>query len=109
MNPLIIALDVETAEDARNLVRRLGDSAGFYKVGLELFTAAGPEIVRELVGDGKRVFLDLKMYDIHETVKRATAQAARLNATFLTVHAQAQTVRAAVEGKAGSDLQILAV
>jgi orotidine-5'-phosphate decarboxylase len=109
MNPLIIALDVESVEDARGLVRRIGDSASFYKVGLELFTGAGPEIVRELVAEGKRVFLDLKMYDIHETVKRAASQAARLGATFLTVHAQSQTVRAAAEGKAGSDLRILAV
>jgi orotidine-5'-phosphate decarboxylase len=108
-NPIIIALDVETAEQGRELVARLGDSVGFYKVGLELYTSAGMDFVRELTGQGKEVFLDLKMYDIGETVKRAAAQVARSGVRFLTVHSSAAVVRAAVEGKAGSTLQILAV
>jgi orotidine-5'-phosphate decarboxylase len=91
------------------MVRALGDSVQFYKVGLELFAAAGPDLVSELVADGCQVFVDLKMYDIGETVKRATAQVARLGARFLTVHAVPQVMRAATEGKSGSELQILGV
>jgi orotidine-5'-phosphate decarboxylase len=108
-NPLIIALDVESAGQAQELVRRIGDSAGFYKVGMELFAAAGMGFVDALVADGKQVFLDLKYYDIGETVKRAVAQVARRGVRFLTVHAQNQVMRAAVEGRGGSSLQILAV
>ena len=70
-NPIIIALDVESAEEARTLVERIGPAAGFYKVGMELYTAAGMDFVRELLARGKDVFLDLKFYDIGETVKRA--------------------------------------
>jgi len=108
-SPLIIALDVESAADARALVRALGNSTSFYKVGLELYTAAGMDFARELIAEGKQVFVDLKLYDIGETVKRATAQVARSGAMFLTVHAQDQVVRAAVEGKVDSELGILAV
>lgn len=108
-NPIIVALDVEGLEDARQLVGRIGDAVEFYKVGLELFTAAGPDVVRELTEQGKQVFVDLKMYDIGETVKRAVASVARLGATFLTVHSAPQVVRAAMEGAQGSGLKILAV
>ncbi|MGA2275891.1 MAG: orotidine-5'-phosphate decarboxylase [Bryobacteraceae bacterium] len=108
-NPIIIALDVETAAEARALVKRIAGRVGFYKVGLELYAAAGPEIVRELIGQGKEVFLDLKMYDIPETVKRAVAQVARLGVRFLTVHAVGSVMRAAVEGRAAADLKLLAV
>jgi orotidine-5'-phosphate decarboxylase len=108
-NPLIVALDVDSVEEARSLVRRLGDRVDFYKVGMELYAVAGMEMVRELAGQGKRVFLDLKFYDIGETVKRATAQVARAGASFLTVHASAAAVRAAVEGRGALDLKILAV
>ena len=107
-SPLIIALDVESAAQARALVKALGDSAGFYKVGMELYAAAGMEFVRELIGTGKRVFLDQKYYDIGETVKRATAQVAASGVRFLTVHAQRAVVRAAVEGKGDSSLKVLA-
>ncbi len=109
MNPIIVALDVPNAAEARAIVAACGEHVGFYKVGLELFTAEGPAIVRELVGQGKRVFVDLKMYDIGETVKRAAARVAALGASLLTVHASPQVVRAAVEGAAGSQLKILAV
>lgn len=109
MNPLIIALDVDSADEARGLVRTLGDAAPFFKVGLELYAAAGPDFVRELVGQGKQVFVDLKMYDIGETVRRAVAQVAKLGATFLTVHASRAVMSAAVEGRGESGLQILGV
>jgi orotidine-5'-phosphate decarboxylase len=109
MNPIIIALDVESAGEARRLVERLGDDVSFYKVGMELYAAAGIEFVRELTGAGKQVFLDMKYYDIGETVKRATARVAASGARLLTVHAVPQVMRAAVEGRGGSALQILAV
>lgn len=108
-DPLIIALDLSSAREADKLVGALGDSAGFYKVGMELFAAAGMDYVRSLADRGKRVFLDLKYYDIGETVKRAVAVAAKSGATFLTVHAVGQVMRAAVEGRSDSSLKLLAV
>jgi orotidine-5'-phosphate decarboxylase len=108
-NPIIMALDVASAAEARSLVERLGDSVDFYKVGLELYAAAGMEMVRELEGRGKSVFLDLKLFDIGETVKRAVAVIAQSGARFLTVHSSAQVMRSAVEGRGSSSLQLLAV
>lgn len=107
-NPLIVALDLEAGE-ARRLVAALGPAIGFYKVGLELFTAEGPAMVRELTAGGKQVFLDLKMYDIGETVRRAATRAAELGASLLTVHAHPQVVRAARAAAEGTGLRILAV
>jgi orotidine-5'-phosphate decarboxylase len=109
MNPIIVALDVESAGEARALVKRIGPGAGFYKVGMELYAAAGMEFVRELIAEGKDVFLDMKFYDIGETVKRAVAQVARSGVRFLTVHGSGAVMRAAVEGRAGSPLKLLAV
>ena len=106
---IIIALDVESAAEARSLVTRLGDSVSFYKVGMELYAAAGMEFVRELVGEGKHVFLDMKFYDIGETVKRAVAQVARSGVRFLTVHGSGAVMRAAVAGRGDSQLKLLAV
>ena len=108
-NPLIVALDVPTGAEALALVDALGATIGFYKVGLELFTAEGPPNVTELVGRGKQVFVDLKMYDISETVKRAASRVAALGGSLLTVHASPQVIRAAKEGAAGSKLKIIAV
>jgi orotidine-5'-phosphate decarboxylase len=108
-DPLIIALDFDSAAAARTLVKTLGSEAGFYKVGLELYAATGPDFVRELVDQGKEVFLDLKFYDIGETVKRATAVAARTGATFLTVHAILPVMRAAIEGRGAASLKLLGV
>jgi orotidine-5'-phosphate decarboxylase len=108
-NPIIIALDVDSAEEARSLVARLGSSVNFYKVGMELYAAAGMEFVRELLGQGKDVFLDMKFYDIGETVKRAVAQVARTGVRFLTVHGSVPVMRAAVEGRGGSALKVLGV
>ncbi len=108
-NPIIVALDVESAAEARALVSKLGASVNFYKVGMELYVSTGMEIVRELQAQGKDVFLDLKFYDIPETVKRAVAQAAKTNVRFLTIHGSASIMRAAVEGKGSAALQLLAV
>jgi orotidine-5'-phosphate decarboxylase len=108
-NPIIVALDVESAAEARALVQTLGSRIDFYKVGMELYAAAGMNIVRELIDQGKQVFLDLKLYDIPETVKRAVAQVSRSGARFLTVHAVTSVMRAAVEGKGDSSLQLLGV
>ncbi|MBC7927663.1 MAG: orotidine-5'-phosphate decarboxylase [Bryobacteraceae bacterium] len=108
-NPLIIALDVESAGQARAIVRKLTHHVRFFKVGLELFTAAGPELVNEFVAEGNQVFLDLKLYDIGQTVTRAVAQVARMGARFLTVHAVPQVMLAAMQGRTGSELHILGV
>jgi orotidine-5'-phosphate decarboxylase len=88
-NPLIVALDVESAGEARRLVDALNGTVDFFKVGMELYASAGMEFARELKGGGKRVFLDMKFYDIGETVKRAVAQVARSGVDFLTVHGSA--------------------
>ena len=107
---LIVALDVADRPAAEQLVAAIGDAAIFYKIGMELaYGGDGLALVGRLAAAGKRVFLDLKLHDIPNTVERATAQAARLGATFLTVHAYPQTMRAAVAGAAGSGLAILGV
>ena len=108
-NPLIVALDVDSGEEARTLVSRLGEHVHFYKVGMELYAAAGMPFVRELLAGGKDVFLDMKFYDIPETVKRAVAQMAGTGVRFLTIHGSGPAMRAAVEGKGGSTLKLLAV
>lgn len=107
---LIVALDVSTAAAAQALVQRIGDAAGIYKVGLQLFTHEGPALVRDLVGSGRRVFLDLKLHDIPNTVSYAVKAAAELGVHMLTVHASggAAMLRAATEA-AGAKLSILAV
>ena len=92
---LIVALDVETAVEARVLIAALGGAASFYKVGLELYAAAGMDFVRELKAQGHRVFVDLKLYDIGETVKRTVAVIARTGVRFLTLHSSAAVMRAA--------------
>jgi orotidine-5'-phosphate decarboxylase len=108
-DPVIIALDFESASEADRLVASLGDSASFYKVGMELYAAAGMDYVRRLVDRGKAVFLDMKYYDIGETVKRAVAVAARSGAAFLTVHGVGQVMRAAMEGRGDFPMKLLAV
>jgi len=106
---LIIALDTASAEQARAIVAQIGDAGSFYKVGMELAYGGGLPLVDRLVSEGKKVFLDLKLHDIPHTVERATAQVARLGATFLTVHAYPQTMKAALSGAAGTGLKLLGV
>jgi orotidine-5'-phosphate decarboxylase len=106
---LIVALDTSDVGEASWLVERIGDAAVFYKIGMELAYSGGLPLVSELTAAGKQVFLDLKLHDIPNTVERATAQAAKLGARFLTVHAYPQTMRAAVRGAKESGMQVLAV
>ncbi|MGD0633873.1 MAG: orotidine-5'-phosphate decarboxylase [Beijerinckiaceae bacterium] len=106
---LIVALDVPSPEEASDLVARLGDSVSFYKIGLELAYGGGLPLAERLAGEGKKVFLDLKLHDIATTVERAAAQVARLGATYLTVHAFPQTMAAAKQGVRDSGLLILGV
>ena len=108
-NPIIVALDVESAAEAEALVTRIGSRVNFYKVGMELYAAAGMDFVRDLLAERKQVFLDLKFYDIPETVSRAVARVAGTGVRFLTVHAVGSVMRAAVAGRAGSNLQLLGV
>ena len=108
-NPIIVALDVSSPAEAMKLVKRLGDSVAMYKVGLELHTAAGRSFVEELQAEGRGIFLDLKFYDIPETVKRATAIVAELGVDLLTIHASYSVMRAAVAGRGTAELRLLGV
>ncbi|MDE3170403.1 MAG: orotidine 5'-phosphate decarboxylase, partial [Acidobacteriota bacterium] len=94
---LILALDVATSDEARALVERLGDSVHFYKLGLQLFMAGGYfELVEWLNQRQKKIFVDLKFFDVPETVKKAVKQLQRRHATFATVHGNDEMLRAAV-------------
>ena len=105
---LIVALDVATPREARALVEKLGDAVRFYKIGLELFTADGYfELLAWLTGRGNKVFADLKLYDIPETVRRAVANLRGSGATFLTVHGHRSVMEAAAREK--GSMKILAV
>ena len=106
---LIVALDLPSVAKAEAIIARLGDSVTFYKIGYQLAFAGGLPLVDQLTGAGKKVFVDLKLHDIGNTVARGVESVAALGATFLTVHAYPQTMKAAVEARAGSTLKILAV
>jgi orotidine-5'-phosphate decarboxylase len=109
---LIVALDVSSAAAAQKIVAAVGDSALTYKVGMQLYTAVGPQVVRDLVTSGRRVFLDLKYHDIPNTVGAAVAEAEKLGVSMLTIHAAGSTkmVRAAVDAaKVRPELMVLAV
>lgn len=106
---LIVALDLASPAEAEAMVARLGDSVSFYKIGMELTYAGGLPLVERLAEQGKKVFVDLKLHDIPNTVERAARQIARLGARFLTVHAYPQSMTAALAGVAGSELKLLAV
>ena len=106
---LIVALDLADVAAAQAMIARLGDSVTFYKIGYQLAYAGGLPLVRQLASSGKKVFADLKLHDIGNTVARGVESLAQLGATFLTVHAYPQTMKAAVEARTGSNLKILAV
>jgi orotidine-5'-phosphate decarboxylase len=110
---LIIALDVSTATAAKKIVAAVGDSALTYKVGMQLYTAEGPQLVRDLVASGRRVFLDLKYHDIPNTVAAAVQEAAQLGVSMLTIHAagSAKMLRAAADAARAANpaLIVLAV
>jgi orotidine-5'-phosphate decarboxylase len=106
---LIVALDVPSPAVAEAMIDRLGDSVSFYKIGYQLAYAGGLPLIGKLAGMGKKVFADLKMHDIGNTVKSGVESVARLGATFVTVHAYPQTMKAAVEGRGAAGVKILAV
>jgi orotidine-5'-phosphate decarboxylase len=106
---LIVALDVPTIPAASALIERLGDAASFYKIGYQLAFAGGLALAETLVAAGKQVFLDLKLHDIGNTVEKGVESVARMGATFVTVHAYPQTMKAAVAARGGAGLRILAV
>ena len=107
---LIVALDFPDLGAAGALVSHLGSSVTFYKIGLELIMQGGLSFIEHLRADGKRVFLDMKLLDIPNTVEKATANAAETGAEFLTIHAlDTKTIEAAAKGAAGSNLKVLGV
>jgi orotidine-5'-phosphate decarboxylase len=107
---VIVALDVPSVEEAKALIKTLGDSVGVYKIGLELLFSGGFDLARELAAQGRAVFIDAKLLDIEATVERATAAIARSGAAFLTVHAlDAKTLDAAVRGRGNAKLKLLGV
>jgi orotidine-5'-phosphate decarboxylase len=106
---LIVALDLPTVAAAEAMVLKLGASVSFYKIGYQLAFAGGLPFTASLIAAGKQVFLDLKLHDIPNTVTKGVESVAQTGATFLTVHAYPQTMKAAMEGKRGSKLRVLAV
>src|SRR6202023_1540834 len=106
---LIVALDLPGTAAAEAMIARLGDSVTFYKIGYQLAYAGGLPLVRDLNEAGKKLFVDLKLHDIGNTVARAVESLSALGATFLTVHAYPQTMQAAVEARGNSGSKILAV
>lgn len=106
---LIVALDVPTVEEAQKAVDEIGDAVDFYKIGMQLQFAGGLSLARELVQNGKKVFLDSKLLDIDQTVTSAVHSIAGMGVTFLTVHGNGKTIRAAMAGRGDSDLRILSV
>ena len=107
---LIVALDLDTMAEAEMLIERLGEAVDFYKIGYQLaYGGDGLALGRALLKRGKRVFFDLKLLDIDNTVEKGVAAIAATGATMLTVHAYPQTMRAAVKGAAGSSLTVLGV
>jgi orotidine-5'-phosphate decarboxylase len=106
---LIVALDVASVGDAQALIARLGDAVSFYKIGYQLGFAGGLALAERLAGEGKQVFVDMKLHDIGNTVAQGVRSVAKIGATFLTVHAYPQTMHAAVDARADTNLRILAV
>src|ERR1700684_1997771 len=102
-NPIIVALDVPTAEKALELARQVAPAVGAFKIGSELFTAAGPDIVKKIRDTGASVFLDLKFHDIPNTVSKAVGTAVRLDVQMLTVHAGGGTAMLQAAEKSAQD------
>ena len=106
---LIVSLDLPGLEPAEAMIERLGDSVTFYKIGYQLVYRGGLPLARKLRDAGKKVFIDVKLHDIGNTVKSGVESLSSLGATFVTVHAYPQTMQAAVQGRGNSGLKILAV
>ncbi len=106
---LIVALDLPGVAQAEAMIAKLGDSVTFYKIGYQLAFAHGLTLAEKLAASGKKVFIDLKLHDIGNTVAGGVSSVAKLGGTFLTVHAYPQTMKAAVEARRGTNLKILAV
>ncbi len=106
---LIVGLDVPTVDRAEAIVDTLGDSVGFYKIGYQLVFAGGLEFARDIIADGKRVFLDMKLLDIDNTVAKGVENIVKMNVSMLTLHAYPKAMRAAVEAARGSPLTLLGV
>lgn len=106
---LIVPLDVPTLAEARTVIADLGQAVTFYKVGFQILYTGGFDLVRELTGEGKQVFIDLKLLDIDNTVQKGVESLTNLGATFLTIHAYPHAMRAAVKGRADSTLNLLGV
>jgi orotidine-5'-phosphate decarboxylase len=103
-------LDLPSADAARELTSKLEGAVSFYKIGLALQLAAGVEgLIRSLLDEGKRVFLDYKYYDVPETLRKAVAGAARLGVSFLTIHGSSNLIRGAVAGRGSSGLKLFTV
>ncbi|SFO37564.1 orotidine-5'-phosphate decarboxylase [Cohaesibacter marisflavi] len=106
---LIVPLDVPSVEDARTIIADLGDSVSFYKIGYQLGYAGGFDLARELISEGKDVFMDLKLLDIDNTIEKGVVSISTLGAKFLTIHAYPKAMRAAVAGRGESGLNLLGV
>lgn len=106
---LIVGLDVPTLDEAASIVTTLGNTVDFYKIGYQLVFAGGLEFARDIIADGKRVFLDMKLLDIDNTVAKGVENIAKMNVSMLTLHAYPKAMRAAVEAARGSSLCLLGV
>lgn len=106
---LIVPLDVPSIEDARAIIVDLDDSVSFYKIGYQLGYAGGFDLARQLIGEGKDIFMDLKLLDIDNTIEKGVVSLSDMGAKFLTIHAYPKAMRAAVAGRGASDLKLLGV
>jgi orotidine-5'-phosphate decarboxylase len=106
---MIVALDVRTVKEAEDIIARLGEAASFFKIGYQLAFAGGLELARDLATEGTKVFLDMKLLDIDNTVAKAVENVARMGVTMLTLHAYPKAMRAAVSAAKGSPLTLLGV
>ncbi|WP_320144272.1 orotidine-5'-phosphate decarboxylase [uncultured Cohaesibacter sp.] len=106
---LIVPLDVPSIQEARDIIADLGDSVSFYKIGYQLGYAGGFDLARALIGEGKDVFMDLKLLDIDNTIEKGVVSISTLGAKFLTIHAYPKAMRAAVAGRGQSGLNLLGV